>query len=73
MTDIEPFRIAISQAAVEDLHDRLDRVRWPDELPGAGWGYGVPLGYLTELAGYRRHDYDWRPAESQLNAWPQFT
>lgn len=73
MTDIEPFRIAVPQSAVEDLHDRLGRVRWPDELPGVGWAYGVPLGYLTELAHYWRHDYDWPAAESQLNAWPQFT
>ncbi|MEU6576896.1 epoxide hydrolase family protein [Streptomyces sp. NPDC046805] len=70
---IRPFRIAIPQSALDDLHERLDRTRWPDELPGAGWAYGVPTGYLRELADHWRHAYDWRAAEARLNAWPQFT
>ena len=32
-----------------------------------------PPGYLGELAGYWRAGYDWRAAEAQLNAYPQFT
>jgi pimeloyl-ACP methyl ester carboxylesterase len=71
--DLRPFRIDIPQADLDDLQDRLDRTRWPDELPGAGWSYGVPRGYLQELARYWRHDYDWRAAEARLNQWPQFT
>ena len=70
---IRPFRLAIPQSDLDDLHDRLDRTRWPDELPGVGWAYGVPLDYLKELVRYWRHDYDWRAAEARLNAWPQFT
>jgi epoxide hydrolase len=69
---IHPFRIAISQRDLDDLHERLDRTRWPDELPGVGWAYGVPRDYLRELARYWRHDYDWRSAEAELNQWPQF-
>jgi epoxide hydrolase len=38
---------------------RLDRTRWPGELPGAGWAYGIPREYLKELAGYWRYRYDW--------------
>ncbi|WP_428933896.1 epoxide hydrolase family protein [Streptomyces sp. ACT015] len=70
---IRPFRIDVPQRDLDDLHDRLDRVRWPDELPGTGWSYGVPGAYLRELVRYWRHDYDWRAAEARLNAWPQFT
>ncbi|WP_033309426.1 epoxide hydrolase [Streptomyces iakyrus] len=70
---IRPFRIDVPQSDLDDLHDRLDRTRWPDELPGVGWSYGVPSGYLRELVRYWRHDYDWRAAEARLNAWPQFT
>ena len=61
------------QAALDDLIDRLARTRWPDELPGIGWEYGVPLGYLRELAEYWRTAYDWRAQEARLNAFPQFT
>ncbi|MEU0696018.1 epoxide hydrolase family protein [Streptomyces niveus] len=73
LSRIEPFRIDIPQSDLDDLHDRLDRTRWPDELPGAGWSYGVPLGHLRALAHHWRHTYDWRAAEAELNRWPQFT
>ncbi len=71
-TAIRPFRIDIPQPDLDDLHDRLAHTRWPDELPGVGWDYGVPLGYLRELADYWRTSYDWRAAEARLNAYPQF-
>lgn len=71
--NIDPFRINIPQSDLDDLNERLDRTRWPDEIPGAGWDYGIPGDYLRELAQYWRHAYDWRAAEARLNAWPQFT
>lgn len=70
---IRPFRLAIAQSDLDDLCERLDRTRWPEELPGQGWAYGVPTGYLRELVRYWRHEYDWRAAEARLNEWPQFT
>ncbi len=71
--DIRPFRIDVPQADLDDLRERLARTRWPDELPGVGWDYGVPLGYLRELAEYWRTAYDWRAHEARLNQFPQFT
>src|SRR5690349_24283030 len=70
--NIQPFRIEIRQTDVDYLHHRLASARWPGELPGAGWTRGVPLGYLKELAGYWRTQYDWRAAEARLNSYPQF-
>jgi epoxide hydrolase len=69
---IQPFRIEIPQADVDDLHGRLAGARWPGELPGAGWTRGVPPGYLKELAEHWRTRYDWRAAEARLNSYPQF-
>ncbi|WP_407560144.1 epoxide hydrolase family protein [Streptomyces sp. 184] len=69
---IRPFRVSIPDGDLDDLRNRLDRTRWPDELPGVGWAYGVPRDYLRELAHYWRHEYDWRAAEARLNRWPQF-
>ena len=69
---IEPFRIEIAQADVDDLYRRLAGARWPGELPGTGWSRGIPLGYLEDLAGYWRTGYDWRAAEARLNSHPQF-
>ncbi|MER6241663.1 epoxide hydrolase family protein [Streptomyces griseorubiginosus] len=70
---ITPFRVDIPQRDLDDLHARLDRTRWPDDLSATGWAYGVPAAYLRELAHHWRHSYDWRAAEAELNAWPQFT
>jgi pimeloyl-ACP methyl ester carboxylesterase len=69
---MEPFRIDVPQRDLDDLHHRLDRVRWPQELPDAGWDYGVPVECVRELAEYWRRSYDWRAAETRLNAYPQF-
>ncbi|MEV0720649.1 epoxide hydrolase family protein [Asanoa sp. NPDC050611] len=70
---MSPFHLHVPQDSLDDLHSRLDRTRWPDELPGVGWAYGVPTSYLRELVAHWRHEYDWRAAEAQLNEWPQFT
>jgi pimeloyl-ACP methyl ester carboxylesterase len=70
--EIRPFRIEIPQADLDDLAERLDRTRWPSEMPGVGWDRGVPLDYLKELAGYWRTSYDWRKHEAELNEHPQF-
>lgn len=70
---MDPFRIEIPQADLDDLHRRLGTVRWPSELPGVGWDRGVPLDYLKDLVEYWRTSYDWRVAEARLNSFPQFT
>ncbi|MCI0398106.1 MAG: epoxide hydrolase [Chloroflexi bacterium] len=70
--DIQPFRINIPQAALDDLRERLARTNWPYELPGAEWSRGVPVAYMKELAEYWRTGYDWRGQEARLNTFPQF-
>jgi microsomal epoxide hydrolase len=70
---IEEFRIDIPQAELDDLRDRLGRTRWPDQLPGVGWDYGIALDDVRELAEYWRTGYDWRVHERRLNSFPQFT
>lgn len=70
---IEPFRIDIPQADLDDLRERLARTRWPRQLPGDGWARGVPVAYLRELAEYWRTGYDWRRHERVLNSFAQFT
>ena len=73
MSAITPFHVEIPQADLDDLHERLDRVRWPDELTGVGWDLGIPLERMHELATYWREKFDWRAQEAALNACPQYT
>jgi pimeloyl-ACP methyl ester carboxylesterase len=64
---IEPFPIRIDDAVLDDLHDRLSRTRFPDQIDGTGWQYGMPIDYLRDLVDYWRNTYDWRANESRLN------
>jgi pimeloyl-ACP methyl ester carboxylesterase len=84
--EMDPFRIDIPQADLDDLRDRLARTRWATELPPEtfraeaqtgpvppGWEYGVPLEYVKGLVEHWREGYDWREWEAKLNGYPQFT
>ena len=70
--DIQPFKIQVSGAVLEDLRERLARTRWPDEIPGSDWDYGSDLAYIKELAEYWRTGFDWRAQERSINAFAQF-
>jgi len=70
---IHAFRIEVPEADLDDLRARLAWTRWPDQLDGVGWDYGIPLDYVRELADYWRTGYDWRTHERELNSFPQFT
>jgi pimeloyl-ACP methyl ester carboxylesterase len=67
-----PFRVAIPEADLVDLRDRLARTRWPERETVDDWSQGVPLSYVRELCGYWADGYDWRATEARLNELPQF-
>ena len=68
----EPFTIAVPDAVLRDLHERLGRTRFPDEIRDSAWAYGTDLAYLRDLVAYWRERYDWRKAEASLNRFPQW-
>jgi microsomal epoxide hydrolase len=72
-TAARPFTLRVDDRVLEDLRARLERVRWPDEVPGGGWTYGTDLTYMKGLVEYWRERYDWRVHEERLNRLPQFT
>ncbi|MEX5720041.1 epoxide hydrolase family protein [Geodermatophilus maliterrae] len=69
---MRPFRIEIPDSRLDDLHRRIAATRWPAGDAGPGWERGVPPSYLRELAGHWQSGYDWRAAERELNAHPQY-
>src|SRR5262245_6687264 len=70
--EIRPFVIAVESAVLDDLHQRLKRTRWPDQIKGTAWEYGVPVSYMDELVEYWQTKYDWRRHERELNKHTQF-
>src|SRR5215216_2710565 len=72
-TDIRPFHVEIPEEQIDDLRRRIAATRWPSKELVPDRSQGVQLATLQELARYWTTDYDWRKAESKLNALPQFT
>jgi pimeloyl-ACP methyl ester carboxylesterase len=68
----EPYTIAVPDAVLADLSLRLQRTRWPDQLPGTGWDYGTDTAYLKELVGYWQKGFDWRAQEQRLNGFHHY-
>jgi Epoxide hydrolase N terminus len=67
-----PLTIAVEEAALSDLHDRIRRTRWPDQVDAAGWTYGVDRGYLRELLSTWADGFDWRARERELNRFAHY-
>src|SRR6266571_2847253 len=72
MTAIEPFQIEITEAALDDLRERLARTRWPEKETVDDWTQGIPLAYVQELCAYWADGYDFAAAEARFNEFPQF-
>jgi epoxide hydrolase len=70
--EVMPFRIAVDEAELRDLRERLNRTRWPDAETVDDWSQGVPLAYVQDLCRYWADEYDWRATEARLNDLPQF-
>jgi pimeloyl-ACP methyl ester carboxylesterase len=69
---IEPFRIAIADADLADLRQRLARARLAPRLQEQGWSQGVNPLFLRGLLDYWSQDFDWRAQEARLNALPHY-
>jgi len=69
---ITPFTVAISDAQIADLKERLTMARWPTQV-ATDWSHGQPVAFIRELAEQWLKDFDWRAHEAALNAYPQFT
>ena len=71
-TAIRPFRVNVPKADLAALRRRLAATRWPTKELVGDRSQGVQLATLKELVRYWATDYDWRKAETKLNAFPQF-
>ncbi len=73
VSELKPFRMAVEESVLVDLNERLAKTRWPDQIAGSEWEYGVDVGYMQAIVRYWRTEYDWRKHERELNTLPQFT
>src|SRR5579863_8771552 len=70
--NIRPFKMQVPEQVLIDLRRRLAETKWPDQLPGTTWEYGVDIKKVRELAEYWQNGYDWRAQEAKINRFDQF-
>jgi pimeloyl-ACP methyl ester carboxylesterase len=70
---IRPFKAHVPDQVLIDLRRRLAETKWPDQIPGTTWEYGVDIKKVRELAEYWQNKYDWRAQEAKINRFDQFT
>jgi len=70
--DIDPFRLAIDEATIEDLRERLRHTRWPERETVGDRSQGLKLEAAQALCRYWLDEYDWRRCERMLNGVGQF-
>ncbi len=72
--DIKPFKIAVPDAAIDQLKSKLADASFTDPVEFSDdWNYGSPLGDVKRLAKRWHNGFDWRKQEAALNELPQFT
>lgn len=71
--DMNTFTVDIADAALDDLHLRLERTRFARRTPGPPGQAGISPDYLRKLVDYWLRRFDWRQLEARINAFPQFT
>jgi pimeloyl-ACP methyl ester carboxylesterase len=68
---IEPFTIAVPDAVLAELRERISQVRWPAGIAIDGWDEGTDPAYLrTLLAAWAQ--FDWRARERTLARFAHF-
>ncbi len=71
--EVRPLLLAVPEAQLDDLRDRLRRTRLPEpetvhRVDGPpDWAQGPPLGVVAEWVRYWAQEYDWRRVEGELN------
>lgn len=69
---IRPFKVETSDEEINDLHQRIDRIRLTPPLENSRFHYGFNSNYLKKILSYWRHEFDWKKQVEILNSYPHF-
>jgi pimeloyl-ACP methyl ester carboxylesterase len=72
LVPIEDFNLQFLQPSLEDLRDRLQRTRWPDEIPNSNWTFGFDRQFLIDLCNYWRDEFDWKAQLDRMSAFHHY-
>ena len=71
-TSIRPFKYRASDEELADLKRRIKATNWPDRETVNDDTQGVRLATMQKLADHWANRHDWRRAEAQIFAYPNF-
>jgi pimeloyl-ACP methyl ester carboxylesterase len=69
---VKPFKIAIPEADLQEMMEKLRHTRFPPDFGNDDWRYGYNTSYHRTLVDYWINQYDWRKIENEMNQLPQF-
>ena len=64
---IKEFKIHVPDKDIEQLHQKIDLTRWPDEINDYKWTLGTKKSFLENAINVWRNDFNWREHETKLN------
>ncbi|GAC1045159.1 hypothetical protein thsrh120_51630 [Rhizobium sp. No.120] len=69
---VRPFKIAIPEAALAHMNQRIKATRWPEPETVGDTSQGLKLATMKAVADYWANEYNWHKAEDYLNNLPNF-
>ena len=70
-TNIEPFKINISDEVLNDLTARLKATRFAPDLNNDDMFYGLSTKYMKDLVDHWLNKFDWKKSEKEINSFNQ--
>jgi pimeloyl-ACP methyl ester carboxylesterase len=69
---IVPFRVNISNQAIESIYNKIKKYPW-NEMPSIdGWDHGTNFSYIKEISKYWAEDFNWKEQEENINKFSNF-
>ena len=69
---MQPFRVEMSNEALEDALRRLRATRWLDGPSAAAADSGIALDFVQRHCAWWQDEFDWRALEARINRQPNF-
>lgn len=69
---IKPCTIRIPKEEIDNLKQRLELTRLPDEIPNAKWEYGIPLDFMKDVMRYWKDEFNWYEVERKINSFSNY-
>jgi len=73
MTEVQPYKIDVSQSKLESIRKRVSKYKWfpaPVGLPD--WQLGMSTSVLKDIQTHWLKSYNWRAEEARLNQYPHY-